>query len=327
MRFGIKICVIIRGMKIVFIGTPEFGAIVLERLCQSNFKPVLVITAPDKPVGRKQIIVPPPVKIVSEKYNIPVLQPEKITETKKELEKISPDLIVLTAYGKILPKDILSIPKYGCLNIHPSLLPKYRGASPIQTAILNGDKKTGITIILMVEKMDEGPVLTSKKYKIETNVTYKELEKELAKLGGKALVETILKWIKKRIKPKPQDNSKAVYTKILTREDGVVDWKKPAEFIERQVRAFNPWPGTFCNYQQIEKPQKMKILEANVLKQTKHGPFGPPGKTFLAPDDKIAVQTGKDFLIITMLQPEGKKPMSSADFLRGHWDFIGIIFY
>ena len=196
MRFGIKICVIIRGMKIVFIGTPEFGAIVLERLCQSNFKPVLVITAPDKPVGRKQIIVPPPVKIVSEKYNIPVLQPEKITETKKELEKISPDLIVLTAYGKILPKDILSIPKYGCLNIHPSLLPKYRGASPIQTAILNGDKKTGITIILMVEKMDEGPVLTSKKYKIETNVTYKELEKELAKLGGKALVETILKWIK-----------------------------------------------------------------------------------------------------------------------------------
>jgi methionyl-tRNA formyltransferase len=314
-------------MKIVFIGTPEFSAIILERICQSNFKPVLVITAPDKPVGRKQIISSPPVKIISEKYNIPVLQPEKITEAKKELEKISPDLIILSAYGKILPKDILNIPKYGCLNIHPSLLPKYRGSSPIQMAILNGDKKTGITIILMVEKMDEGPVLASKEYKIKPNITYKELEKELAELGGKVLVDTIPKWIKKRIKPRSQDNSKAIYTKILTREDGVVDWKKPAEFIERQVRAFNPWPGTFCNYQQSEKTQKMKILEANVLKQTKHGPFGPPGKTFLAPDDKIAVQTGKDFLIITKLQPEGKKAMSSADFLRGHWDFIGIILY
>jgi methionyl-tRNA formyltransferase len=314
-------------MKIVFIGTPEFSAIILERICQSNFKPVLVITAPDKPVGRKQIISSPPVKIISEKYNIPVLQPEKITEAKKELEKISPDLIILSAYGKILPKEILNIPKYGCLNIHPSLLPKYRGSSPIQMAILNGDKKTGITIILMVEKMDEGPVLASKEYKIKPNVTYKELEKELAELGGKVLVDTIPKWIKKRIKPRSQDNSKAIYTKILTREDGVVDWKKPAEFIERQVRAFNPWPGTFCNYQQSEKTQKMKILEANVLKQTKHGPFGPPGKTFLAPDDKIAVQTGKDFLIITKLQPEGKKAMSSADFLRGHWDFIGTILY
>ncbi len=308
-------------MKIIFIGTPEFGAIILEGLIKANFGPVLVITAPDKPVGRKQILTPPLVKVIAQKYNIPIAQPEKIGNFKLEIGNLQPDLIIVAAYSQILPKKILEFPKYGCLNVHPSLLPKYRGASPIQYAILNGDTETGVTIMFMDEKMDHGEVISNIKYQISKRITYPELLKELAELGVKLLIETIPKWIKGGIKPKPQDESKATFTKILKKEDGKVDWKKSAEEIERQIRAFTPWPGTFALF----GGKSFKILKAEVLKQTKNGPFGEPGKTFLAPDDKIAVQTGKDFLIIEELQLEGKRKMTTSEFLKGHQNFVGVI--
>jgi methionyl-tRNA formyltransferase len=327
-------------MKIIFIGTPEFGAIILEGLIKANFEPVLVITTPDKPVGRKQIITPPPVKLLAEKYEIPILQPEKLQVISYKLQEIKPDLIIVAAYGQIIPRDILDIPKYGCLNIHPSLLPKHRGASPIQYAILNGDKKTGVTIMLMDEKMDHGPILAKREWEIpnpksqitnksqilNSKITYEELHNKLADLGAKLLIETIPKWINKEIKPTSQDDSRATYTKIIKKEDGKIDWKKPAEEIERKIRAFDPWPGAFTRFKIKDlRFTTFKILKADVLEQTKNGPFGEPGKTFLAPDDKIAVQTGKDFLIIEKLQQEGKKPMTSEEFLRGHLDFIGKI--
>jgi len=341
-------------------GTPEFGAIILEGLCQfaeagasshasakasaSEYKPILVVTAQDKPVGRKQIITPPPVKVIAQKYNIPIFQPSNLNNSSYVylLRQKKPDLIVVAAYGQILPKEILDIPKYGCLNVHPSLLPKYRGASPVQYAILNGDKKTGVTIMLMDEKMDHGPIMASSKFQIpNSKITYGELLKELANLGAKLLIETIPKWTPPthhppEIKPIPQDESKATYTKILSKEDGKINWKKSAEYIERQIRAFDFWPESFTFWQKTGRHPpatqllRIKILKARVLKST-GGVTYPIGKTLVAPQNELCIQTGRHppaapgFLIVEKLQLEGKKEMASEEFLRGHPDFIGTI--
>jgi len=265
-------------MKIIFMGTPEFGAIILEGLCQSEYKPILVITAPDKPAGRKQIITFLPVKIVAQKYNIPVSQPISLKNSScvDFLIEKGPDLIVVAAYGQILPKEILEIPQYGCLNVHPSLLPKYRGSSPIQYTILNGDKETGVTIILMDEKMDHGPILAARELEFSifnypsearvgdegeafSDLQFSNLHDKLADLGAKLLIETIPKWLAREIKPKPQDDSKATYTKILKKEDGKIDWKKSAEEIERQIRAFELWPGSFTIWEKIKNKEPLKI--------------------------------------------------------------------
>jgi len=309
-------------IKIIFIGTPKFGAIILERLIKNNYKPILVITAPDKPVGRKNVLTPSEVKLAVQKYKISILQPEKVSNIKGQLSNIKPDLIICAAYGQILPKEILEIPKYGCLNIHPSLLPKYRGASPIQTALLNNDKETGITIYVMDEKMDHGPILAGRELKIpNSKENYETLNKKLAEIGVKLLIETIPKWVKGEIKAKPQDESKASYTKIIKKEDGKIDWSKSAQEIEQQIRAFHPWPASFTFWSKNGKNLQMKILESDILKSNQKSPIG---KVILS-DKKILVKCKKDFLIIKKLQIEGKKPMNSEDFLRGNSDFINAI--
>ena len=307
--------------KVIFMGTPEFGVIILEELIKGGYPPVLAVTAPDKPVGRKQILTPPPVKVIAQKYNIPIFQSEKILNLKSEIFNLKPDLIIVASFGQILPKEILEAPKYGCLNIHPSLLPKYRGAAPIQFAILNGDRKTGVTIILMDEKIDHGHIVAQKTLAIREQETAATLHNKLAELGACLLLETIPKWVKNMIKPKKQEESQATFTKILFKEDGKINWQKPAGEIERKVRAFNPWPGAYS----FADNKIIKILKVGVLKKTKSGPFGSAGKTYLAADDKIAVQSGDDFIIIEKLQFEGKKEMGVEDFLRGHSNFIGII--
>jgi methionyl-tRNA formyltransferase len=311
-----------KNMKIVFLGTPNFGAIVLEKLLKNKIRPALVVTKPDKALGRKKIITPSPVKILAKKYDINFLQPDKVESIYKEIKKINPDLIIVAAYGEIIPKKILQIPKYGCLNIHPSLLPKYRGAAPLQFTILNGDEETGVTLILITEKMDEGPILDQLKIKIENNkILPGDLEKKLAELGADLLIKTIPYWIKKEIKPKKQIEKEATYTKIIKKEDGKIDWAMPAEQIERQIRAFDPWPGSFC----MAEDKILKILKAFTLKQTDVSPKGPVGKTYLATNEQIAVQCGKDYLIIEELQFEGKKKMPTKDFLKGNIGFIGKI--
>ncbi len=282
-------------LKIIFFGTPDFGVIILEELIKNNYNPVLVITAPDKPVGRKHVLTPPPVKKIAEKYNVIVTQPEKIKEVAIEIKNLNPDLIICAAYGQIIPKEILEIPKHGCLNIHPSLLPKYRGASPIQTVILNGDKETGVTIILMDEKMDHGLIIAQTKYKIPDDINYKELDSALAKQGAHLLVKILPKWINGEIEAKAQDESNATYTKVLKKEDGKIEWKKSAEEIERQIRAFCPWPGTFAFIKHKNKILRVKILEAGISKEKK--------------------------LIIKKLQPEGKKIMTLEEFKKGYHDF------
>ncbi len=313
-------------MKIVFFGTPDFGADILENLIGTKYQPVLVVTNPDKPAGRGKKIAESPVSELAKDHKIPVLKPRKIKEIQKDLEKISPDLMIVAAYGKFLPTEMIELPKYKTINIHPSLLPKYRGSSPIQYAILNGDKRTGVTIMLINEEMDKGDILSKKEIALEKE-TYPELSKKLAEVSSDLLKETIPKWIKGEIKPKKQKEKEAVYTKILDKYDGKIDWKQPAEQIERQVRAFNPWPGTYAYFlsKKTNKETLMKILEADILEQTEAGPFGLPGKVYMGTNSNLAVQTGKDFLLIKKLQIEGKSPVTAQDYLQGNLDLIGII--
>ena len=276
--------------KIIFIGTPEFGAVVLEGLINGGFPPILVITETDKSAGRKQIIASPPVKVTAQKYKIEVIQPEKIADCRPQVADCKPDLIVIAAYGQILPKEILEIPKPGCLNVHPSLLPKYRGAAPVQSAILNGDRETGATVMLMDEGIDTGPILSQRKAEIGPEETFQQLHGRLAVLSSELLIGTIPDWIRGEIKAEPQNDDKAVYSKILRREDGLIDWRKTPQELDRQIRALNPWPGAYT----IQQKKRIKVLKAKLE---------------------------NDKLIIEQIQPEGKKPMSFKDFLRGNKNF------
>jgi len=268
-------------MKFVFFGASEFSVKVLDILYQNSFVPEFIITTPDKPKGRKMLLTSPPIKIWAEKNKIKTITDYQLPITDYY------DLFIIAAYGKIIPKEILDIPKYGTLNVHPSLLPKYRGPSPIQSFILSGEKETGVTIMLTDEQMDHGPILAQQELEIR-NLYYKELEKELAKLGGKLLVETIPKWLKAEIKPQEQDHSKATFTKKITKEDGLTDLKnEPAEIIERKIRAFTPWPGVY---------------------------FFVNGKRLIITKAELA-DSG---LKIERVKPEGKNEMGFEDFLRGY---------
>jgi methionyl-tRNA formyltransferase len=275
-------------IKIVFLGTPEFSVKPLEALVNAGYQIIGVITAPDKPVGRKMVLTPPPVKISAQKHNIPVYQPENKTELLEMMKKIRPDLAVVAAFGMIFTKEILEIPKHGFLNIHASLLPRWRGASPIQSAILAGDEEIGITIMLINEKMDEGPILAKSEIRSTKSETYKELEEKLADLGEKLLIETIPKWIDGEIKPQPQDNSKATYCKKITKDDGLVDLNAESpEIIERKIRAFFPWPGAYITINN----KRLIITQADIENGT---------------------------LKIRRVKPEGKNEMNFADYLRGN---------
>ncbi|MCX7778787.1 MAG: methionyl-tRNA formyltransferase [Patescibacteria group bacterium] len=324
-----------QNLRIIFLGTPEFSAIILEKMIKTGFKPITVVTAPDKPVGRKQTLTPSPLKVMAEKYKIPVLQPTKIIDSKFYILNSKPDLIVLAAYGQIIPKEILEIPKYGCLNIHPSLLPKYRGASPIQTTILNGDQESGVTIILMDEKMDHGPIIAKTRYQISNNkITTPELTKTLAELGGNLLIETLPQWIKGEINPLPQDHSQATYTRVIKKEDGKIDWRKSAEEIERMIRAYNPWPGTYTylklqmtNYKlqttpKFQNSKMLKIIKARVLKTKNQRE---PGAVFLTEKKELAIACRQDVLVLEEVQLEGKRKMSAQEFLNGHREIIDTI--
>jgi methionyl-tRNA formyltransferase len=284
--------------KIIFIGTSQFAVSVLEKLIKNKYNVSSVITAPDKPVGRKQEITPPPVKGIALKYNLPILQPEKISNFKSQISNLKPNLIIVAAYSQIIPKNILDIPKFGCLNLHPSLLPKYRGPSPIQTAILNGDKITGITIMLMDEKIDHGPIISQKRIALILQENSQTLEKKLAQTTADFLIETLPQYLQGKIKPQVQDESKATYTKILTRQDGQIDWQKSAQEIARKVRAFYPWPGAWTEF----NGQRVKILKAKAVDK----------------QQKETISTGKGFLSLEIVQPAGKKPMTGQEFFRGH---------
>lgn len=313
------------GLKIIFMGTPEFSVPILEKLANSDYKPVAVFCAPDKPVGRRQILTPPPIKLIATGYDIPTYQPSDVSSFKLQVLSLNPDLIITAAYGLIFPKEVLNAPPYGCLNIHPSLLPKYRGPSPIQTAILNGDIETGVTIYKMDTQIDHGPILITDHLSLITKkYATPELSQTLSILGADLLLKILPDWLAEKITPTPQDESKATYTKIITKEDGRINWQKSAQEIERQIRAYDPWPGAYALLTDYRLPTtaKLKILAADILKKN----YGKQlGEVFLTDANALAIQAGGGALIIKKLQLEGSQPLSTQDFLRGHKDVIGKI--
>lgn len=305
------------NIKVAFLGTPEFAIPALKALAKSEFKPFAVFCAPDKPIGRKQEMTPPPIKVAAQNFGIPVYQPTNKQELTEKILELKPDLAISAAYGIIVPKEVLEAPKFGCLNIHPSLLPKYRGASPIQAAILNGDKKTGVTIFKMDAGIDTGEIVAKNDFATNHQATTPELSNELAEIGARLLIKILPDWVSGKIAPEKQNNSEAIYAPQIKKEDGKIDWQKPASEIERQIRAFDPWPGTFSEY----NGQKFKIIKAG-LSEKESGKE--PGALFLE-NNKLAAQTGKGSLLLEKVQLEGGKPIDAESFLRGHQDAPGKI--
>ena len=308
--------------KIIFFGTPDFAAVILKALIDSDYDIAAVFTQPDKKVGRKQEVAISPVKDLALKNKIEIFQPQNLRDIKfvEEIKKINPDLFVVAAYGKILPKEILEIPKFGAINVHGSLLPKYRGASPVQCAILAGEKETGITLMRMNEKMDEGDILVQKKIKIEKNDTTDTLMKKMAELGSKMAVGSIPDLISWKIKPARQDHSKATYCKPVKKEEGRVDWNNTAEEIYRKWRAYFPWPGIFSDLKIRNQQKRLKLLKIEIVPNSETGEK--PGK-IVKYNQETAVQAKKGLVILKKIQLEGKKEMDVNEFLRGFPEFIG----
>lgn len=298
-------------------GTPEFSLPGLKKLlAEPSFEIVGVFTQPDKPVGRKQILTPPPVKKLAAENNLKIFQPEKIRLEVETIANLQPDLIVVIAYGKIIPPSILDIPRSGCINVHASLLPKYRGAACLNAPILNGDSETGITIMKMEAGLDTGPILRQSKIKLTGTENLEIVHDKLAALGAEILIPTLLDWLAKKITPQVQDESQASYIKVLAKEDGRIDWQKSAPEIERMIRAYNPWPGTHCQWQ--EKNLKIIAAAPKTIAINKYK----PGELFIN-EQNLAVQCGQDALVILKLQLEGKKITAAKDFWRGNTEIVG----
>ena len=303
-------------MRIVFIGTGEIGVPTLRALLNSEHKVVAVVTQPDKPVGREQRIEPPPIKKTllsgapsGRALPFPIFQPAKIKDPQaiEEIRALTPDLIVVVAYGQILPRAVLEIPRLASLNLHASLLPRWRGAAPIQAAIAAGDRETGITVMYMEEGLDTGDILLQRSAEVLPNDTGESLHDRLAQIAPAALVES-LRLIAAGSAPRiPQDNASATYAPKLKREDGLIDWSESAEAIERKIRAYNPWPGAFMKV----ADQNLKIFSASVVDFD-----GQPGE-ILRSDKDLIVATGKRALSLADVQLEGKRRMNAAEFLRG----------
>src|SRR5437667_7946427 len=303
-------------MRIVFIGTGEIGVATLQALLKSEHEVVGVVTQPDKPVGRAQLVEPSPIKktLMSSASGgravpIPVLQPARIKDRQasEEIRALMPDVIVVMAYGQILPRDVLNIPKVACLNLHASLLPRWRGAAPIQAAIAAGNRQTGITVMHMDEGLDTGDILLKRAIDIRPNDTGGSLHDRLEQIAPEALLHSLRFLVEGSAPRIPQDNSLATYAPKLKREDGRIDWSEPAQTIERKIRAFNPWPGAFTEID----GQHLKIFSASILDLS-----GQPGE--ILESEKLIIAAGSRALSLNEVQLEGKKRMSAPEFLRGY---------
>jgi len=304
--------------KIVFFGTGEFAAEMLRALLKDGrYAVALVITQPDRPVGRNKEIKKPAVKILAEETGgIKILQPENL-KTFDEMILRDLDLAVVCEYGLIIPRRLLNAPKNGFINIHPSLLPKFRGASPIQTALVSGEKETGATIMLMDEKMDHGPILAQKKISVEADDTFESLAPKLARLSVELLLKTLPDWLDGKIKPRTQDEMAATFCKIFERDDGRVNFaEQTADEIYNLWRGLNPWPGVWTTWQN----KRLKLLEIKKAERN----LG-PNKIETA-GGRIFIGTAQGAMEILKLQLEGGKPLSAVDFLNGHKDFRNSIF-
>jgi methionyl-tRNA formyltransferase len=298
-------------MKIAFFGTPEIAVETLKTLNQiTSIKIECVVTQPDKPVGRKHMLTPPPIKKAAIEMNLKIIQPKSKLDIYEKLKDLKVDFFVVFAYGMILEEKVLEIPKYASINIHTSLLPKYRGASPIQEALINGDKETGITIIKMDKEMDHGPIYIVKKTPIEEKDNAETLGKKLGDTSAK-IVPLILEDIASgTLTPIKQDHEKASCCRKISREDGKINWNKSAKSINNLIKAYTPWPSTYT----LKKDKKIKIIEAEIEKSNREKTPG----TFFTENGILKVSTKDGNLILKKLQLEGKKEMDAKSFLNGY---------
>jgi methionyl-tRNA formyltransferase len=300
-------------LRVVFLGSPAFAVLPLERLvADPRCQVVGVVTQPDRPAGRGMTPVATPVKQAALRLGLPVLTPETLRDpvAVAALAELRPDVGVVAAYGEILRRDVLAIPPLGYVNIHPSLLPLYRGPSPVAGAILNGDAETGVTIMLLESKMDAGPILVQRIVPLPPDARTGPLTHELFEIGAAMLVETLDAYVAGAITPQPQDHTRATFTKLLSREDGIIDWSQPAVRIERMTRAYDPWPGATTTW----RGAPIKIVAARVIADWRGDT--PPG-ALLDTADGPAVATGEGLLVLMTVQPAGKRPLSAADWRRG----------
>ncbi|MBP5491753.1 MAG: methionyl-tRNA formyltransferase [Clostridiales bacterium] len=306
-------------MRIVFMGTPDFAACVLRSLVKAEYEIVCCVTQPDKPQGRKMILTPPPAKEVATEFGIPVWQPASLRtpEALEQLKEYAPDLIITAAYGKILPKTMLDLPKYGCVNVHGSLLPKYRGAAPVQWSILNRDEKTGVTIMKMDEGMDTGDILTSEAITIDRRIHTPQLMDQLANVGADLLIRTLPDYLDGKITPVAQDNDQATVSPPITKEQGKINWNDPADVIDAQVRALSEWPGAVTMW----KGAKLKIYDAyadpaceSLLANYREAHGEPlPGTVIAAKKGTLAVMCQDRPILLLELQPASGKRMKAID--------------
>ncbi len=310
-------------MKIVFMGTPRPAASVLENLISARHEILCVVTQPDRPKGRGQKIAFPPVKEVALKNGLPVEQPEKIKENKafaSFLKSLDPDVIVAVAYGKILPKEILDIPKHACLNVHASLLPKYRGAAPIQWALLNGEDETGVTVMRLNELLDTGDILLQKKIKIEEEDDAITLSKKLFSEGSRLLLEALEQIAQAKARFTPQNNAEATNAPSITKESGEIDWKRSAPDIHNRIRAMVPWPGAHTFY----KKKLLKIWKSKIHVVDFETKYKLPGTIVqIIKNAGFIVATGNGHLLVSAVQSEGGKQMEAYNFVIGHDVKIG----
>ena len=302
-------------LRIIFMGTAELSCASLEKLsADNNISVVAVVTQPDKPKGRDLKLTPSPVKILAEKLNLPVLQPLKARDEEflGQLRALKSDLMVVVAYGQILPQSILNLPRFGCLNVHTSLLPKYRGAAPIQWAIADGEPETGVTVMKMDAGLDTGPVLSTRRTPILPTDDSQILHDRLAQLGAELLAETIPDFVAGTILPQPQPAEGSTYAAKIKKEDGQIDWSQPAAQIWNRLRAFTPWPGAFAFLKAEPKPQLLKIWKAEVVEKN-----GPPGTVLSADKAGIVIGCGQNALRILELQREGGRRLPAEQFLSG----------
>ncbi|KTF13586.1 methionyl-tRNA formyltransferase [Pseudoalteromonas carrageenovora] len=302
-------------LRIIFAGTPDFAARHLQALIQSEHQIVGVYSQPDRPAGRGKKLKASEVKALALEHNLPVFQPQSLKndDALVDLKNLNADIMIVVAYGLILPKAILEAPRLGCLNVHGSILPRWRGAAPIQRAIWAGDEQTGVTIMQMDEGLDTGDMLHISRCAINADETSASLYTKLAELGPDALIETVNKLAKGELKAEPQNDELANYAKKLSKDEANIDWSMDAAQIERNIRSFNPWP--VCFTQMAE--QTVKIYQAQVVDQT-----GSAGQVLSSDKTGVVVACGKHAICITQLQPQGKKPMAISDFLNGRSDWV-----
>lgn len=304
-------------------GTPALGEAMLQALIEARYNLVGVVTQPDRPVGRQQKLAQSPVKILAERHQLPLIQPERFDDTTlTQLKNWKPDLVVVAAYGRILPAAVLSLPGFGCINVHTSLLPRWRGASPIQNALLAGDKETGVSLMLLDQGMDTGPLLATRACSIKPDDRTDTLTAKLTTLGQALLIETLPRWIVREIQPTPQPTEGVTLCQLIEREDGHIFWDTTAQEIYNRYRGLYPWPGIFTYWQRGENDLvRIKLQEIGFQKTQPTVPRK-LGEVFEI-GDGFGVQTSLGVVLLITLQAEGKSSMPIADFVRGNPTLIG----